>query len=45
MGLELAAVPHRTGGVQAALQYLAAGDRASSPKRERAGAKIGSTTS
>jgi len=34
MGLEVAGVPHRRGGVQAALDYLAAGDQA--PARARA---------
>jgi alanine-glyoxylate transaminase/serine-glyoxylate transaminase/serine-pyruvate transaminase len=34
MGLEVAGVPHRRGGVQAALDYLAAGDQA--PARVRA---------
>ena len=33
MGLELAGVPHKKGGVTAAMQYLAAPDRAASKKR------------
>jgi len=42
MGLEVAGVPHRRGGVQAALDYLAAGDQtahvAAGARRKRAGA-------
>lgn len=36
MGLELARVPHRKGGVQAAMDYLASADAAQAPKRAAA---------
>ncbi len=38
MGLEVAGVPHRRGGVQAALDYLAAGDQAAAKRPARASA-------
>jgi alanine-glyoxylate transaminase / serine-glyoxylate transaminase / serine-pyruvate transaminase len=38
MGLEVAGVPHRRGGVQAALDYLSAGDQAKAARSVRASA-------
>jgi hypothetical protein len=42
MGLGLAGVPHRAGGVQAAMECLAADHRSALPKRESTGAKVAS---
>jgi len=38
MGLEVAGVPHRRGGVQAALDYLSAGDQTKAARPARASA-------
>jgi len=45
MGLGLAGVPHRAGGVQAALEYLAGGERPGELKRNKIEARVGSTAS
>jgi alanine-glyoxylate transaminase/serine-glyoxylate transaminase/serine-pyruvate transaminase len=42
MGLGLAGVPHRSGGAQAAMGYLVAGDRPAAAKREKTRAKVAS---
>src|SRR6202008_1829595 len=39
MGVQLSALPHRPGGVQAALDYLRAGEPAATPRRELASAR------